>query len=160
VIRPILTYPGDVDRLRRLTVSVGPITDVVRRLIVDLGETMGSADGVGIAAPQVGVPSRLFLIDGAVASPRSGVAYVVFINPVIVERSVEVAVDREGCLSFPGVFVHVPRARRCVVHATDLRGSPFTVEADGFYARALQHEADHLFGVLLIDAGAKGSDRL
>ena len=115
-------------------------------ILVDaMFETMEEADGVGLAAPQVGVSQRLFVID-----VRDGKRWT-FINPEIIATSEECESAEEGCLSIPGVFSEVSRAVRVTVQAQNLQGKPFTVEADGLFARAIQHELDHLNGVLFID---------
>lgn len=115
-------------------------------ILVDaMFETMEEADGVGLAAPQVGVSQRLFVID-----VRDGKQWT-FINPEIIATSEECESAEEGCLSIPGVFSDVSRAARVTVQAQNLQGKPFTVEAEGLFARAIQHELDHLNGVLFID---------
>ncbi len=131
-----------------LTEKAKPVKtfDSALALLVDaMFETMEEADGVGLAAPQVGVSERLFVID-----VRDGKRWV-FINPEIIGTSEECETVEEGCLSIPGIFSDVTRAARVTVQAQNLQGKPFTVEADGLFARAIQHELDHLNGVLFID---------
>jgi len=131
-----------------LTEKAKPVKtfDSALALLVDaMFETMAEADGVGLAAPQVGVSERLFVID-----LRDGKRWV-FINPEIIATSEECVTAEEGCLSIPGVFSEVTRAARVSVQARNLQGRPFTVEAEGLFARAIQHELDHLNGVLFID---------
>jgi peptide deformylase len=106
---------------------------------------MDEADGVGLAAPQVGVTKRLFVIHIRGAEKRA------YINPQIIETSIETSTDEEGCLSIPGVWHDVQRPARVTVQAQDVEGKVFQVKADGLLARALQHENDHLNGVLFID---------
>ncbi|MEA4860407.1 MAG: peptide deformylase [Sphaerochaeta sp.] len=125
-----------------------PITkfDSGLRVLVDaMFETMAEADGVGLAAPQVGVPSRLFVIN------IQGVEKRAYINPQIIETSIETDISEEGCLSIPGVWHDVQRPARVTVQAQDIEGKVFTVKAEGLLARAIQHENDHLNGVLFID---------
>lgn len=125
-----------------------PITkfDSGLRVLVDaMFETMSEADGVGLAAPQVGVSSRLFVIN------IQGVEKRAYINPQIIETSIETDTAEEGCLSIPGVWHDVQRPARVTVQAQDIEGKVFTVKAEGLLARAIQHENDHLNGVLFID---------
>jgi peptide deformylase len=148
LIRPILTYPDE--RLLAPTVPVQDVDDDVRQLIVDLGETMAAADGAGLAAPQVGVSVRVFVIAADVAglveeTPQA------FINPEITWLSQEAAVGKEGCLSFPHFYTAVPRYTSVHVRALGSDGQLFEAHAEGLYARAIQHEHDHLLGKLLID---------
>lgn len=131
-----------------LTEKAQPVKtfDSALGILVDaMFETMEEADGVGLAAPQVGVSQRLFVID-----VRDGKQWT-FINPEIIATSEECESAEEGCLSIPGVFSDVSRAARVTVQAQNLQGKPFTVEAEGLFARAIQHELDHLNGVLFID---------
>ncbi|AEV18672.1 peptide deformylase [Geobacillus sp. G4] len=112
------------------------------RLLDDMYETMLAADGVGLAAPQIGVAEQVAVVDVGDEHGR-----IELINPVVIEARGE-QVDVEGCLSFPGLFGEVPRAKFVKVRAQNRRGRPFTLSATGFLARALQHEIDHLHGVL------------
>lgn len=130
------------------------VTDHIRRLARDMFETMYHAEGVGLAAPQVGVSRRLFVVD--VPERPEGrdepVRHVhALVNPVIVESSAETARETEGCLSIPGIEESVTRPAQVVVEAQALDGSPVRIDAHGMLARVLQHEADHLDGVLFID---------
>lgn len=143
--RRILHY-GE-EPLRQESKPVTAIDDDLRVLVKDMFETMYHAHGVGLAAPQVGVNLRLFLID-------TGNAPMVFINPEIVKASGKEVAD-EGCLSFPGLREKVERAARVVARATNLEGKEFEVQAEGLLARAIQHELDHLDGVLFIDRISK-----
>ncbi|MES1164677.1 MAG: peptide deformylase [Verrucomicrobiota bacterium] len=148
-IRPILRYPDP--RLRQESQVVTAFDDDLRRLVNDMSETMYGANGAGLAAIQVGVPVRLFIIDGPVAGGADDAPPQVFINPEIVALSDEGQTGDEGCLSFPGIYVPVKRGMRARVRALDLEGKPFEVEGSALFARALQHENDHLIGRLLID---------
>ncbi|HOU92622.1 MAG TPA: peptide deformylase, partial [Polyangiaceae bacterium] len=145
-IREILVYPDP--RLREVARVVERVDDEIRTLIEDMAETMYAAPGVGLAATQIGVPLRVFLID--VASDDEPSNLLVFINPEIVERE-GAQTYREGCLSFPGVSEDVKRAARVRVRALDRDGKPFELEATGLLAVAVQHENDHLDGKLMID---------
>ncbi len=114
-------------------------------LIDAMFATMADANGVGLAAPQIGANIRLFIVDVPEYGPG------VFINPQIIETSVELSCAEEGCLSIPGLFHDVERPASVVVQAQDAKGKSFTVRAEGLLARAIQHENDHLNGVLFID---------
>jgi peptide deformylase len=148
-VRPILKFPDP--RLRQKTVAVTAVTDEIRKLVADMGETMFAANGAGIAAIQVGAPERIYLVDAAVAGGREEDPPVVFINPELVWLSDEQINADEGCLSFPGIFVPIKRSLRARVRAMDLEGTVFEMEAEGLCARAFQHETDHLNGKLLVD---------
>jgi peptide deformylase len=148
-VLPILRYPDA--RLRQKSQEVASFDDDLRRLVTDMADTMFAAEGAGLAAIQVGSPFRLFLIDAGVAGRAPTESPLVFINPEIVGISDEAQTGDEGCLSFPGIFVPVKRGMRATVRAMDLEGKVFEVEGAALYARALQHEHDHLTGRLLID---------
>ena len=145
-IRDILQYPDK--RLRNKAEPVDAITPEVIQLIEDMKETMYAAPGCGLAAPQIGVSLRLFIVDTANEDEPSELR--VFINPEIVTRIGKV-VWEEGCLSFPGVHEDIERAATVVVRATNEKGQPVELEADGLLGVAVQHENDHLDGVLMID---------
>jgi peptide deformylase len=147
--RPIVRFPDP--QLRQRSAELDGVDDSVRQLVAEMAETMVEAEGAGLAAIQVAVPLRLFLIDGQVAGGPEGAPPKVFINPEILEISAEAQTGDEGCLSFPDVFVPVKRGLRAKVRAIDLDGNSFEAEGEGLYARALQHETDHLNGRLLID---------
>lgn len=146
-IRPILHYPDK--RLRIPGKNVEEFGAELHQLIDDMAETMYAAPGVGLAAPQIGVSKRLFIVDVAVDDEEPSDLRV-FINPEIVETEGETLFN-EGCLSFPGVREEVERAARVTVRALDRNGQPFELEAGGLLAIAIQHENDHLEGQLMID---------
>jgi len=129
--------------LRQPTEPVTKITKKISRLIQNMIETMYAADGVGLAAPQVGVSKKIVVID-------VGDGPIVLINPKIVSGSGE-DIDVEGCLSIPGKQAYVKRMAEVVVKALDGEGKPIKIEGRGYLARALQHEIDHLNGILFID---------
>ena len=133
--------------LRQKSPPVAAVDDAVRRLVDDLFETMRAAKGVGLAANQIGVARRVAVVDvGAEAPPP-----LVLINPQIVERSDEEETAEEGCLSIPEIFGDVTRSARVVVEALDQEGRKVRTEAHGYKARAIQHEIDHLDGILFLD---------
>ncbi|MFW5926348.1 MAG: peptide deformylase [Myxococcota bacterium] len=146
-IRPILQYPDK--RLRTPGVPVTEFGEEFQRLVEDMAETMYAAPGVGLAAPQLGVSQRLFIVDTATGEDEPSDLRV-FVNPEILERHGEIAFE-EGCLSFPGVREEITRAERVKVRALDRHGQPFELEADDLLAVAIQHENDHLDGKLMID---------
>jgi peptide deformylase len=146
MIRTILHYPDP--RLRRKAEPIADVTSDISRLIDDMAETMYAAPGVGLAAPQIGEAYRLFIIDVAAEDEPSKLT--VFINPEIVKTDGS-CLWPEGCLSFPGVTEDIKRAERVTVRALDRHGKPFELSADGLLAIAIQHEHDHLEGVLMID---------
>jgi len=130
--------------LRKKSKPVKEINDKVKELIDDMIETMYHANGVGLAAPQVGVLKRICVID-------VGEGPIVLINPEKIEESEEQIQDIEGCLSIPGIYGEVKRPERVVVKALNKEGDPYTVEGTGLLARALCHEMDHLDGILFED---------
>jgi peptide deformylase len=142
----ILKYPDP--RLRQVAKAVEQVTEETRRIAESMAETMYAANGCGLAAPQVGIDARIFVID--VASEEETSELLVFINPEIVSTD-GVQTWEEGCLSFPGATEEIRRAERVKVKALDQFGKPFELEATGLLAIALQHENDHLNGVLMID---------
>jgi peptide deformylase len=117
----------------------------LRVLVNAMFETLEEADGVGLAGPQVGVSSRIFIINIRDVEKRA------YINPQILETSIETSCAEEGCLSIPGVWHDVERPAKVTVQAQDLEGKAFVVKAEGLLARAIQHENDHLNGTLFID---------
>ena len=133
--------------LRKKSPAVPKVDDTVRRLVDDLFETMHAAKGVGLAANQIGVARRVAVVDIGAEDPPP----LVLINPVIVEHGDEEETAEEGCLSIPEIFGDVTRAVRIVVEALDQDGSRARVEASGYKARAIQHEIDHLDGILFLD---------
>lgn len=146
MIRTILHYPDK--RLRERGERVEAITPEISQLIDDMAETMYAAPGVGLAATQIGEKLQLFIVDVADEDAPSDLR--IFINPEILERTGEVS-WQEGCLSFPGVQEEIDRAAYVRVRAQGRDGTWFELEAEGLLAVAIQHEHDHLHGVLMID---------
>jgi peptide deformylase len=146
VIRPILKF-GEAP-LHECAADVADITSDIQKLIDDMIETMYAAPGIGLAAPQVGVAVRIFVIDLSVG--RKAEDLMVFINPEFVELE-GVQLEEEGCLSVPGFNATVARPMRAVVRSLDRKGQVQTVEGKDLLARALQHEMDHLDGKLFLD---------
>jgi peptide deformylase len=144
-IRPIVLYPDPV--LLQPTREVDNIDDDIRQLVKDMTETMYVADGIGLAANQVGVDLRLFIAD--LSQWEEPEPLKVFINPVITQSHGRQFGD-EGCLSFPGINLEVERDEQVTVQALDLEGQPFTFTAEGLLARAIQHECEHLDGQVFL----------
>jgi peptide deformylase len=146
MLRPILRL-GDPG-LGGPTQPIATITPEIETLIDDMIETMYAAPGIGLAAPQVGAPLRLFVID--ISMGRDPDALGVMINPEFVERD-GMQLEEEGCLSVPGFTATVARPRRASVRGLNRHGQAHTIEGTGLLARALQHEMDHLDGRLFVD---------
>lgn len=140
----ITHYPAGV--LSKKSEPVEQINEDIRRLVDKMTDIMFKNKGVGLAAPQAGVPLRLFIIslDGVRENVR------VYVNPTITPEGELEAID-EGCLSVPGIYTKIRRYTKCEVTATDLDGNEFTEKADGLYARALQHEYDHIEGITIVN---------
>ena len=135
--------------LRAKAAPVGAVTDATRRLVRDLFDTMYEAEGIGLAAPQVGISERVMGVD---VPDEDGEHHAhARVNPVIVEGAAETDKASEGCLSIPGIEEAVTRPVGVVVEGLSPDGEPVRIEAGGLLARALQHEIDHLDGILFID---------
>ena len=147
MIRPLVILPDPV--LRQLSKPVERVDDALRRLADDMLETMYDAPGIGLAAIQIGVPLRLLVID--LAKDDQPKAPHVVINPQIVASGDEISVYEEGCLSIPDYYAEVERPATVTVAYLDRDGTERTLQADGLMATCLQHEIDHLNGVLFID---------
>ncbi|SRR5579883_448977 len=151
-------FPDPV--LKQKTKRITTFDSSVRKLAQDMLDTMYANDGVGLAAPQVGVSKKIMVIDVTAGDDEDDRRNpIVFINPVIIESEGEM-VGQEGCLSFPGVFFEVKRARRIVVRYQNLAGKELKLEAaDNLLCRAIQHEMDHLEGELFIDKASSALQR-
>ncbi len=140
--------------LRRKAAPVSEITPEIKTLIADMVESMYHEIGIGLAAPQVGVPLRIIIVDDAEGGARA------LLNPVVTAQGGRVVAE-EGCLSMPGIFAPVERAERVDVEALNEDGSALRFSARGLQARVIQHEIDHLDGLLFIDRLDKATrDRL
>ena len=146
MLRPILRLGDSI--LNAPARPVDAITPEIEKLIDDMIETMYAAPGIGLAAPQVGMPLRIFVLDLSVG--RDPAALHVVINPEFVERD-GMQLEEEGCLSLPGFTSTVARPKRVVVKGLNRQGDEQTLEGTGLMARALQHEVDHLNGCLFVD---------
>lgn len=148
-------YPSAV--LRKVAEPVEAFDDELRDFVAAMFATMRSSKGVGLAAPQVGVKKRVLVLNPT--GEEDPAQDLVLVNPTIVSRDGDKESMEEGCLSFPGIYAAVSRPARCTVEAQDLDGKPFRAEYDGFVSRIVQHEYDHLEGVLLVDR-MSSADRL
>ena len=146
-IRPILTAPDP--RLKAVSTNVEKVNDEIRKLAADMADSMYKVDGIGLAAIQIGVAKRVIVMDldqkDGKKDPKT------FINPKILWASDEMATFEEGCLSVPEIWDDVERPARIKAEYLDLDGKRVELEADGLLATCLQHEMDHLQGVLFID---------
>ena len=145
-VRPVRLYGDPV--LRQKALAVAEVDDTVRELIADMRETMHAYNGVGLAANQVGVLQRVLVVDIPVDEETR--VRCALINPEL-DRRAGAESGEEGCLSIPGLYEEVRRAQRVRVRGLDEQGKPHEFVAEGYLARALQHEVDHLDGVLFVD---------
>ena len=142
----IVTLGGSQeDVLKKAAEPFPSVDETTAALAESMLETMRIGNGVGLAGPQVGVNKRIFVTEAPGDEPR------IFINPEIIQTSPEMVPYEEGCLSIPGVYADVMRPAEITIQALNEKGRPFTLEAGGFLARVIQHEYDHLKGVLFID---------
>jgi peptide deformylase len=146
MLRPILKYGERV--LHEPAREVDAITPEILTIITDMVETMYAAPGIGLAAPQIGVPLRIFVVDLSVGREAQGL--ITMVNPAFVERE-GMQLEDEGCLSLPTFNATVPRPARVVVKGLDRHGVEHQHEATGLLARAFQHEMDHLDGRVFVD---------
>jgi peptide deformylase len=146
-IRKILTEPDLF--LRQKSIKVEKVSDELRSLMDDMIETMHAAPGIGLAAIQVGVPKRVIVIDLSREDEKKNPLY--FVNPEIISNSSIDAVYEEGCLSVPGQFAEINRPDKCKVKFLDYNGKEKILDAEGLLATCIQHEIDHLEGILFID---------
>jgi len=146
-ILKIITYPEKF--LKRKTDPVNEINDEIRKLVEDMADTMYQAPGVGLAAIQVGANKSVIIYDPE--SDKENRPYKVLINPEIISMEGEILSENEGCLSVPDFRADVMRAESAVVTGIDMNGSPVKIEAEGLLSVILQHEIDHLNGILFID---------
>ena len=146
MILPIVKYPEKILRKKAKKVSF-PLSPATKKLIKDMHDTVRKAEGIGLAAPQVGQPLSIILIN----LDSMGVPAFPIINPVIIESSKKETNMEEGCLSIPGVYGIVSRPEKIVFEGYDVDGKKIVARADGMLAKVIQHETDHVNGVLIID---------
>ena len=146
-LREILTEPNEL--LRKKSLTVEKVDKDLQKLMDDMLETMYAAPGIGLAAIQVGVPKRVIVLDLASKDETKNPMY--FVNPEIVDKSKNNTIYEEGCLSVPGQFAEIERPDRCHIKYLDYYGKEKEIEAKGMLATCVQHEIDHLEGILFID---------
>ena len=146
-LREILIEPNKI--LREKSLKVEQVDKDLQTLMDDMLETMYAAPGIGLAAIQVGVPKRVIVLDLAKKdSPKNPMC---FVNPEIIEKSKTNSTYEEGCLSVPGQFAEIDRPDKCYIKYLDYHGQPKEIKAEGMLATCIQHEIDHLEGILFID---------
>ncbi len=146
-IKKILTLPDPI--LRKESVLVEKVNDEIRKLLDDMLETMYAAPGIGLAAVQIGVLKRVIVMDMSKKDEKKNPYFI--INPKIISKSKELASYEEGCLSIPNQFAEVERPKKCIIQFLDYDGKKQELNAEGLLATCIQHEIDHLNGILFID---------
>ena len=146
-LRQILTEPNKI--LREKSLFVEKVDEDLQKLMDDMLETMYAAPGIGLAAIQVGIPKRIIVLD--IASKDGPRNPIFLINPEIIEKSENNSTYEEGCLSVPGQFAEIDRPDKCHIKYLDYYGLPKEIKAEGMLATCIQHEIDHLDGILFID---------
>lgn len=146
-IRKILIEPDPL--LRKTSVEVDKVDIKIQQIMDDMLETMYDAPGIGLAAIQIGIPKRIIVIDLAKEGEKKNPLYI--INPQIVFKSDNEATYEEGCLSIPGQFANIQRPEKCTVKYLDYEGKEKEIKTEGLLATCIQHEIDHLNGILFID---------
>ena len=146
-IKPIITEPNKI--LRRKSVEVESVGREEQKLMDDMLDTMYDANGIGLAAIQIGIPKRIIVMDIAKNNEKRNPLY--FVNPVIKNKNSELSTYEEGCLSVPNYFAEIDRPKKCDVEYLDYNGEKKILNAEGLLATCIQHEMDHLEGVLFID---------
>ena len=145
-IRNIITEPDKI--LRKISSPVQKVGDTERKIMDDMLETMYSANGIGLAAIQIGIPKRIIVIDLKIENKKNPLF---FVNPVIKNKDNLKSTYEEGCLSVPNQFAEIDRPKKCDVEYLDYNGEKKILKAEGLLATCIQHEMDHLEGILFID---------
>jgi len=146
-IKTILTEPDKL--LRQVSKPVEKVGDIERELMKDMLDTMYTAKGIGLAAIQIGVPKRIIVMDISKEENKKKPMY--FVNPIIIKKNDEKVTYEEGCLSVPNQFAEIDRPSKCEVEYLDYNGNKQNLKAEGLLATCIQHEMDHLEGILFID---------
>jgi len=146
-IKKILTEPDKL--LRQVSKPVEKVGDLERELMKDMLDTMYTAKGIGLAAIQIGVPKRIIVMDISKEENKKKPMY--FVNPIIIKKNDEKVTYEEGCLSVPNQFAEIDRPSKCEVEYLDYNGNKQNLKAEGLLATCIQHEMDHLEGILFID---------
>ena len=147
VIKTILTEPNEI--LRQVSLPVDKVDKDEQTLMDDMLETMYGAKGIGLAAIQIGVPKRIIVLDISRNDNEKNPMY--FVNPIIINKGTEQSTYEEGCLSVPNQFAEIDRPNKCEVEYLDYNGEKKLLKAEGLLATCIQHEIDHLEGILFID---------
>ena len=145
-VRNIITEPDKI--LRKISSPVQKVGDTERKIMDDMVETMYSANGIGLAAIQIGIPKRIIVIDLKIENKKNPLF---FVNPVIKNKDNLKSTYEEGCLSVPNQFAEIDRPKKCDVEYLDYNGKKKILKAEGLLATCIQHEMDHLEGILFID---------
>ena len=146
-IKKILTEPNKL--LRQISVPVEKVEETERELMNDMLETMYAANGIGLAAIQIGIPKRIIVMDLSKEENKKNPMY--FVNPIIKKKNDQNVTYEEGCLSVPNQFAEIDRPKTCEVEYLDYNGNKQNLKAEGLLATCIQHEIDHLEGILFID---------
>ena len=146
-IKLILTEPNKI--LRQISKPVKKVTKDEQKLMDDMLDTMYAANGIGLAAIQIGIPKRIIVIDISKDSEKKDPKF--FVNPIIKNKNIKKVTYEEGCLSVPNQFAEIDRPKECDVEYLDYNGKKQIIHADGLFATCIQHEMDHLEGILFID---------
>jgi len=146
-VKQILTEPNEI--LRKISLKVEQVDSDIRNLMDDLLETMYAAPGIGLAAIQIGAPKRIIVLDIAPKDNPKNPMF--FVNPEIISKSDNNLTYEEGCLSVPGQFAEIDRPDKCHISYIDYNGQQKEIKAEGMMATCIQHEMDHLDGILFID---------
>ena len=146
-IRTIITEPNKI--LRQKSLPVNKVGKEEKQLMDDMLETMYDSKGIGLAAIQIGIPKRIIVIDISKNEEKNNPMY--FVNPIIKNKNKEISTYEEGCLSVPNFFAEVDRPKKCNVEYLDYDGKKKILNAEGLLATCIQHEMDHLEGILFID---------
>ena len=146
-VKPILTEPNKL--LRQVSKTVEKVSKDEQKLMDDMLDTMYAANGIGLAAIQIGIPKRIIVMDTSKDSDKKEPRY--FVNPVIKNRNLEKVTYEEGCLSVPNQFAEINRPSQCDVEYLDYNGEKQILRANGLLSTCIQHEMDHLEGILFID---------
>ena len=146
-VKTIITEPNKI--LRQVSKPVVTVNETEQKLMDDMLDTMYAAKGIGLAAIQIGIPKRIIVMDISKDQDKNEPMY--FVNPIIKNKNIKKSIYEEGCLSVPGQFAEVERPSKCEVEYLDYHGQKKVLKAEGLLATCIQHEMDHLEGILFID---------
>ena len=146
-VKTIITEPNKI--LRQISKPVVTVNETEQKLMDDMLDTMYAAKGIGLAAIQIGIPKRIIVMDISKDEDKNEPMY--FVNPIIKNKNIKKSIYEEGCLSVPGQFAEVERPSKCEVEYLDYHGQKKVLKAEGLLATCIQHEMDHLEGILFID---------